>query len=158
MRTTKSLSAAQYILSAVTRSGDGSVTPMQLIKLVYIAHGYMLGTHGKPLLDESVEAWQYGPVVRSVYDAVKKHRSSPVPCVDGADSDFHFSSDEKAIMDKVAAVYGKHDGIVLSSATHKQGTPWQLTWSANGKNASVSNDLIENFYSSLLKQGKHSAL
>ena len=47
---------------------------LKLVKLVYIAHGWHLGLYDeidRPLIREDVEAWKYGPVVRSVYDAFK---------------------------------------------------------------------------------------
>lgn len=157
MNAAKSLAAAQFILDSCAVSGDQSVTPMQLIKLVYIAHGYMLGRHGTPLLHEAVEAWQYGPVVPSVYHAVKMFRSSPVTHVPGA-IEHDFSASEREIMEAVAEVYGKINAIQLSSATHKLGTPWRQTWEAFGKNAPISNDLIEAFYGDLMNKTAISAL
>ena len=155
----KSLSVAQYILDAANATEEAfAVTPMQLIKLVYIAHGYMLGKHGRPLLNESVEAWRYGPVVPSVYHAVKEFHSSPVTRVPHAPKEFPFSEKEKAVMDEVTREYAKHDGIILSSATHQPGTPWYQTWQKYGKNAPISNDLIERFYSDILSKPKHSSL
>lgn len=44
----KSLAVAQYLVD----QAPTAVTPMKLLKLAYIAHGYMLGMHGEPLLDE----------------------------------------------------------------------------------------------------------
>lgn len=152
----KSLAVAQYILDYRKKKGD-AVTPMQLIKLVYIAHGLMLGKFGRPLIDETVEAWQYGPVVPSVYHAVKKYRSAPVQSVDCA-PDYDFTETERSVMDSVAETYGKYDGVVLSSATHKAGTPWSQTWDRFGASMPISNDIIENFYVELLKLNKHSAL
>jgi uncharacterized phage-associated protein len=157
MNIAKSLAAAQYILDRCKDAGTASTTPMQLIKLVYIAHGYMLGKHGSPLLDESVQAWKYGPVVASVYHAVKHYGSSPVAKVQGARS-FDFDSNETAVMDYVAKAYGKFNAIVLSAATHKPGTPWQQTWSEVGSNSPISNDLIENFYEEILRSKSHSSL
>jgi uncharacterized phage-associated protein len=155
---TKSLAVAQYLLDCCRQAGDAVVTPMQLIKLAYVAHGHMLGKHGRPLLDEPVQAWQYGPVVPSVYYAVKSFKSAPVPAVPGAPSDLVFTQEERAVMKAVAQQYGKYSGIVLSSATHKPGTPWQRTWELAGKNAPISNDLIEGFYAGLLRQPSHSSL
>ncbi len=155
MRGNKSLAAAKYILQRQQAKGD-AVTPMQLIKLAYIAHGYMLGTHGRPLLNEYVEAWQYGPVVPTVYHAVKGFRSAPVKDVAGELS--LLSDDEKSVLDVVADTYAKYDGVTLSAATHKLGTPWQITWEKWGKSSPISNDLIENFYAEILKQPSHSSL
>jgi len=156
MSNAKSLAAAQYILRQRQAAQD-ALTPMQLIKLVYIAHGYMLGKYGKPLLDESVEAWQYGPVVPSVYHAVKFFRSSPVTFVPGA-SDYPFTQEERETMESIARNYGPHSGVVLSAATHQPETPWNQTWCMFGKNADISNDLIESFYADILKKDRHYAL
>lgn len=156
----KSLSVAQYILDrANAAEATVALTPLQLIKLVYIAHGYMLGRYGRPLLEgELVEAWKYGPVVPSVYQAVKAYKSSPVEKVPGASKDFPFTDKEKEVMNAVTEVYGKFNGIVLSSATHQPGTPWYQTWNKYGQNTPISNDLIESFYSDLLHKEKHSSL
>ncbi len=40
---------------------------MKLHKLLYYAAGWHLGFTGEPLFDEDIEAWQYGPVVPSIY-------------------------------------------------------------------------------------------
>lgn len=150
----KSLSAAKYIFNAVE---DKHVTPMQLIKLAYIANGYMLGLHGKTLFDEKVEAWRYGPVIPSVYRAVRSFGGNKIENLDTI-SDGIFSQEEKDVMTRVAQTYGKHDGIALSSATHKSDTPWSITWKQNKSNAPISDDLIENFYKGILQQGTHSSI
>lgn len=155
MRGSKSLAVAKYILERQQAKSD-TVSPMQLIKLVYIAHGFMLGQHGRALLDEPVEAWQYGPVVPTVYHAVKHFRSNPVLDID-ADTSV-LAVVERDVLDRVADDYAKYDGVKLSSATHKPGTPWHVTWSSHGKSSAISNDVIENFYSELIKKPVHSAL
>jgi uncharacterized phage-associated protein len=131
---------------------------MQLLKLVYVAHGYMLGRHGRPLLSEPVQAWQYGPVVPSVYHATKGFRSAPVSHVPGAQWGYPFTPEERAVMDSVVSTYAAASGPVLSAATHQPGTPWSHTWSLSGKSSTISNDLIEGFYNHLLRQPTHSAL
>ncbi|MFU2326828.1 Panacea domain-containing protein [Pseudomonas sp. NFX98] len=147
---------AQRILNECREAGDPAVTPMQLLKLVYIAHGYMLARHGVPLINEPVEAWQYGPVVRSVYQAVRDFRSSPVTSVPAPP--VMFDQNELAVMKDVARIYGRADGVTLSAATHQPGTPWSVTWNNQGKNAVISNDMIEGFYRWILAQPTHSML
>jgi uncharacterized phage-associated protein len=49
------------------------ITPMKLQKLVYFAHGWCLALADKPLINEKIEAWQYGPVVSSLYREFKKY-------------------------------------------------------------------------------------
>jgi len=153
----KSLAVAQKMLEKCRSVADPAVTPMQLLKLVYIAHGYMLAKHGVPLFEEAVEAWQYGPVVPSVYQAVRSYRAMPVQCVNGAPA-MKFSPDEEGVIHDVASAYGRYDGAMLSAATHKPGTPWSATWGSQGKNAVIPNDMIESFYRWILSQPTHSSL
>jgi uncharacterized phage-associated protein len=157
MRYADARQVAQYILCRRQNAGD-AVTPMQLIKLTYIAQGQMLGRHGRPLFSDAVEAWQYGPVVPSVYHAVKEYRSQPVIEVNCGLGTYDFTATEMEVMDLVADKYGDYDGIVLSSSTHQPGTPWEQTWSRIGKNTVISNDIIKHFYRNILSQKSHSAL
>lgn len=143
---------AQYILTRCAQKGDGDVTPMQLIKLTYIAHGWMLGLTGKVLLDEQVEAWQYGPVIPTLYHAIKHYRSLPVRSLPAPQVEF--TAVERSILDQVVDIYGKFTGIQLSAMTHQPGTPWEISWSRAGKNAAIPNDLIETYYKAKSVRGK----
>lgn len=150
----RSLGAARYILS----KADRPITPMMLLKLVYIAHGYSLALNKTPLLDEEVLAWQYGPIVRSVYDGVRDFRSMPVRYIKGAVGTFVFSHEDMEVMDRVLETYSEATAIALSSAMHRTGTPWSITREIAGGDAPISNDLIKSFYRDLLAQPSHSAL
>ncbi len=137
---------AEYILEKA-REDRKLLTPMQVLKLAYIAHGWCLGLFGRPLVNEPVEAWQYGPVIPSIYHTYKRFGSkfitSAEPCT------FHFDTDETSVMDQVWEGYGDRTGVSLSSLTHEPGTPWSLTVEQSGMGAVISNDLIEDHYSRL---------
>lgn len=149
----KAASAAQYI---VGKSGK-PVTPMRLLKLVYVAHGYSLGLRSAPLVDERVFAWQYGPIIPGLYNAVREFRSSPVTWVPGAYVET-LSDDDKAVLDRVITTYDQATAIQLSAAMHQRGSPWSIIWGSTGHNAVIPDDLIELFYQKLLQQPTHSAL
>jgi uncharacterized phage-associated protein len=52
---------------------------LQLQKLLYIAHMLHLGNNnGEPLIDGRFEAWNYGPVEKSVYHRAKVFGADPV--------------------------------------------------------------------------------
>lgn len=151
----KSLAVAQCIVD----KSEAPITPMKLLKLVYIAHGYMLGMDGRPLLDEQVQAWKFGPVVASVYQAVRDYRSSPVTKVAGAGEWAGLLTiRELMIISIVLDKYGRVDAVALSGATHKPGTPWSTTWSMRQQNTEISNDLITHFYRNMMGEPVHSAL
>ena len=69
---------ANEMLRLAAERGE-ALSPLKLLKLVYIAHGwsfpYLLG---QPLLAEPAQAWQYGPVVPSLYRATSRFRAAPI--------------------------------------------------------------------------------
>lgn len=130
-----------------------TLTPMQLIKLSYIAHGFSLAIFKRPLLDESVEAWRYGPVIPSLYKRLKKYGSGPV----GEEvSSWSFRGvetldvDDRQLIDMVFEKYGKFTGTQLSHLTHRPGTPWAETYEPNVMGADIDDAVIRTHYATLL--------
>ena len=123
---------ANKILDMREETG-GSLTIMQLIKLVYIADGWALALLGRPLAWENPEAWQYGPVFRSVYRAFAGNGARPVTSrvmVPGTNLPVtaNFTADEEALIRQVVDSYGKLSAYALSNLTHQPGTPWQKAY------------------------------
>jgi len=131
------------------------LTPMQLIKLVYLCQGWMLGIKGRPLFREPVEAWAYGPVVRSVYDAVRRYRDQPVS-EKILEDETKFDDEEEDIIKQTFDQYGKLPGLALSTLTHKDGSPWSITHETLGRNGTISNDLIQGHFYELAHRGTSS--
>ena len=123
---------------------------MQLLKLSYISHGWMLGLCGQSLFSDHVEAWKYGPVIPSVYHKYKRfgysHISTKIK-----DLRESFDDISHAIMNRVVDVYGKYDGLYLSSLTHQPNSPWDLTFKKFGEGAMIPHDVIEDYYKKLSK-------
>jgi uncharacterized phage-associated protein len=140
---------------------DGrAMTPMQVLKLVYIAHGWNLGLSGKPLIDQPVEAWQYGPVIRDLYNAMKGFGggavAGPLPLGYGARADA-LTPSEDGLVRQVYKLYGGMSGVQLSGITHMQGTPWQQTYSPDRHSAEIDNGLIADHYQRLSRERVPSA-
>jgi uncharacterized phage-associated protein len=135
---------ANRFLTRADGRGD-ALTPMQLLKLVYIAHGWMLGLYGRPLIRDEIQAWQYGPVIPKLYNAVRQFRSQPVqgPIVI---MDEALDNEEASIVDQVYDIYGSLSGPELSRMTHTTGTPWQITYQPGAFGLVISNDVIEDHY------------
>ena len=132
---------------------DTTMTPMKLIKLVYIAHGWNLGLNDEKLINEDIQAWKYGTVIPSLYDDFKRFRSNRITEIpDSEPSDIN--EDDKKFLDKVYDVYKKYDGLQLSAKTHQPNTPWTITWNKliNGSGEvdfTIPNELIKNYYKQL---------
>ena len=144
MRDAKSVS--RYILACVAADG-GALTPMQLLKLVYICHGWTLGLSGLPLFRDPVEAWRYGPVVPAVYREYRRFGGGTILCPVQQPARGAFSPREQSIIGQVLEKYGSFTGLELSALTHQPGSPWHITRKAGVVH--ISNDLIEQHYKQL---------
>ncbi|MFC0184306.1 Panacea domain-containing protein [Pseudarcicella hirudinis] len=71
------LAIASKFIDLGIQSGK-PVSPMKLQKIVYFAQGVHLARYQKPLIDEAVEAWTYGPVIPSLYHTFKHLGNSPI--------------------------------------------------------------------------------
>lgn len=122
-----------------------TLTPMQLLKLVYIAHGWMLGLYGRHLIRDEIQAWQYGPVIPMLYDSIRQFRSDPVVGPLRV-SEETLSREELSIIDQVYGKYGDITGPGLSRLTHQPGSPWDMTYVDGHFGLRMSNDIIEDHY------------
>lgn len=122
-----------------------STTPMQVVKLVYLAHGWMLGLTQKELINEPVEAWTYGPVVPSVYHHYKSFGGSPItdPV---SDHSSNFGERQKHVIEMTADLYSECTGIELSKLTHQPNTPWDITRRQYGIGTDIPNELIKQHF------------
>lgn len=128
------------------------LTPMQIIKLVYLAHAWMLALYRRPMIRESVEAWKYGPVIPELYEAIKQFRSNPVTHV-GCDP-VAFDNETMDIIQQVYEQYGHFNGIELSTMTHEKDSPWDIAWKS--EHPVISNDLITHYYQKLAHDNSRS--
>lgn len=148
---------AQYFIN---KYGDvGNITPMKLIKLVYIAHGWYLGFTDKQLISESPEAWKYGPVIPSVYDKYKSYRNQNIYPTTKNVFNLGINAKDQLFLDKIWTTYGKENGLQLSNRTHQPGTPWSIVWnklinSNEFYTLQIDNDLIRNHYKHIIEQNK----
>jgi len=117
---------ANYFVEKALSEGK-ALTPMQVVKLTYIAHGWMLGLTNTPLLDEPIQAWKFGPVVPTVYYAFKSYGNAPITCVAPSPSSKVDLTFIEPVLQKVRRDYEKYSGSELSTLTHKPGTPWAMT-------------------------------
>ncbi len=127
------------------------ITPMKLQKLLYYCQGYSLALTGKPMFEEEIEAWQYGPVVPAVYREYKAYggRNIPLRVVGG---DVHDIDDvDASIARLVVREKGSMSGIALANMTHKE-APWKDTYAGLYSNGTISNETLKEFFDAALQQ------
>ena len=132
---------------------DPTMTPMKLIKLVYIAHGWNLGLNDEKLINEDIQAWKYGTVIPTLYNDFKRFGSSKIDEIP-KEEPTNINQEDKKFLDKVYDVYKKYSGLQLSAKTHQPNTPWSITWEklTNGSgeiNFTIPNEIIRTYYKQL---------
>jgi uncharacterized phage-associated protein len=148
---------AEAVLREAKQVGR-ELTPMQLMKLVYISHGWSLAISGRDLFEDRIEAWRYGPVIPELYRATKHFGRSPIPMAMVGDPEEDILDATDAVL--VKDVYGKYghlNGIQLSDLTHRQGSPWYQAYSSGIFNAEITDNVIRQHYSALLNDRRSAA-
>ena len=139
------------------------VTPMHLQKLLYFLNGwYMEGTNGEILINEDFLAWQFGPVVPSVYHEFKIYRSleirgKAIAPFSGEPWKARLDSFGRKILKQVVPAYGKLTARQLSILTHRPETAWSKTWkNGTGKGHAIPAELILEEFKGYRKRYEHS--
>lgn len=111
-----------HLASPVEDEDADRLCPMRLQKLLYYAQGFHLAATGVPLFPDRIEAWQYGPVVRSVYPAFKPYAKGVIPPAEGGEPD-GLSAQDRAFVRSVWEQYKGYSATALSRMTHRE-APW----------------------------------
>ncbi len=115
---------ADFFVQLLNQSEDDMISNLKLNKLLYYAQGTFLARTGKPLFENRIEAWTYGPVIPEVYRKYKVFGKNPI-FSDQNDIDMSvFSADEADVLYDVMREFGQYTGSKLVALTHQPGTPW----------------------------------
>jgi uncharacterized phage-associated protein len=110
---------ANWFVERAARDGR-RFTIMQLLKLVYISHGWHLEMHASPLINNKIEAWKFGPVIPDVYNTFRRQ---------GVEINAPVQVENRPIPP-------------LSDITHEEGSPWKQATVLWGYFAPIPNELI----------------
>lgn len=163
---TTTKAAANALWEICQEAGYGRVSPMKLQKLVYFAHGWHLAYTGLPLIPEQIEAWDYGPVIDTLYHDLKGFGNDEItrPLMEAEWNENGFSTvvpnvkdtNLRTFLNNVIGVYGSLSAIQLSNMTHMPGTPWRQLKDALPfeRGLTIPNDLIRQYFAAQLPKSK----
>ncbi len=149
-------SAIAYAFVKKAIEAGESITQMKVQKMVYFAHGYHLAKYGKPLIQESFEAWKFGPVVPNIYQDFKFYGSKPI-----SDSDYEeyapkelvnyrFDEDAEDAINYTWEVTKDLSAIALSNWTHQPNSPWSNVYNPEEWSTLIDNYDIKEYFKELL--------
>ncbi len=135
--------ANKIIVETNTEQGD-TISNLKLQKLLYYLQGYWLAVFNKPLFNDEIEAWMYGPVVPIVYDCFKSYGASAImPDVIKEQPQIDFSAEESDLFFNVLEEYGQFSAVKLMNMTHNE-TPWKSV--EIGKGNVIAKSTMKNFF------------
>lgn len=118
---------------------DLELTNLKINKLLYFAQVESLRQRNLPLFDDSIEAWQYGPVIPSVYHEFKhfgREVITSVPCIP------HLEKAAMAIVAYVASTYGRLTAFDLVALSHRQDGAWNHVYNRSDNNVITVQDIV----------------
>jgi uncharacterized phage-associated protein len=122
------------------------LTNLKLQKILYFAQAYYLAKLGKPLFQDSIEAWEYGPVVPEVYHKFKKHKSDPI--IEEKDKS-KISPEDKEYLNKIWESFGGYSTSRLIDISHAH-TPWKVAY--KNTNKQITLEALSDYYTPLLNK------
>jgi uncharacterized phage-associated protein len=130
---------ANWFVARAARDGK-ALSIMSLLKLIYFAHGWHLEMFKRPLVGNSIEAWQYGPVIPEVYHAFRMQGITVTGEV--ATPRVTISTEVENLLEQIYEVYGRLSPFRLSELTHEEGGPWSIARQMGEWYPPIPNDLI----------------
>ncbi len=103
---------ADYILTLSNAEIGELTSNLKLQKLLYYAQGVHLAAFDAPLFEEDMVAWNYGPVVESVYKQYKIFNSGPIHIVYDREND-KLTEETKNFIVNVYGYFGQYSALKL---------------------------------------------
>jgi len=123
------------------------ISNLKLQKLVYYAQGLHLAICGEPLFDDAIEAWQYGPVVPTLYHLYKTYGAEGIPIDTNFDSS-KVDDETREFLDEIYELLGQFSAVGLMNMAHSD-----ECWISAGMNNEISHDSMMNCLKKYLKDG-----
>lgn len=115
---------ARYVITVSLDDGY-PVSNLKLQKMLYFIQGVMLVKYKKKAFDEDLVAWQYGPVVKSVYFEFSSYGAMPILL---KYKDIQINDEQRSAADTVINSFLKVSAFTMVDETHREGSPWYTAY------------------------------
>jgi uncharacterized phage-associated protein len=127
------------------KDSDDPMTHLRVEKFVYEAQAWSLVKLGKPLFEEEIEAWRYGPVIPSVYNTLNFCGRDMIYDTKGEFSGSAFSHEQKMLLINVARKLSKYSVSGLIEKMHIPDGPWATVY-MEGENRKIPKRSLSDYY------------
>lgn len=135
-------------LSAATtacETANWRLSNLELQKLLYLSQRTYIGRkHGRPLLDEEFEAWDYGPVVPEIYQIAKIYGASRIEALPPVRR-IPTRSEHRVIREVVEHFADRTPGQLVE-LTHRPGGAWDRNFTPGRRHIRIPNrDILDEY-------------
>lgn len=133
------MTVSAHDVAAVLRQRLPGLPAKKLHKLLYYCQGHHLATFGEPLFEETISAWDMGPVVGTLWKQ-EKNGTSPPPSSPMLEAELN-------TVGYVLSRYGALTGRDLENLSHNE-EPWQLAnrFRRPGEAARIETEWIREYF------------
>jgi uncharacterized phage-associated protein len=131
---------ANYTLKEASAVGV-KMTNLHLNKSLFFMHVDFLREHGLPLVSAKIEAWEYGPVFREIYNQFKPYGREPIRSFakrvdfdsgEKVDAWDELPSTDLQHIQELALFYARIPAGLLVDLSHATGGAWDCVWNESG--------------------------
>jgi len=144
----KAIDVANLLLGIANENGD-VITNLKLQKLLYYAQAWYLVNSRRRLYSDTIEAWEFGPVVREVYNKWKSFGSTPIPYKPTGNEKNKFTKSQLSFLNEFYRVFSSFSATALVSMAHNE-DPWKNAF-GRGRSSNISTREMYRFYMNLYK-------
>lgn len=137
-KTYEALDIAKYVISKCTAE-NSPISNLQLQKILYFIQKDFLVNFNRPLFQDEIEAWPFGPVVSTVYYNYCGFGSMSI----SKKYEISIDNTDQIIVDRIVLEKRVKNPWDLVEETHAPGRAWALIYREGAGNRKViSKDLI----------------
>jgi len=116
---------ARYVIRKCTLE-NCAISNLQLQKILYYLQAAFLQEKNRALFSDDIEAWQFGPVVRSVYRKYCGYGAAAIR--EDEEPHCEITPEDRSLIDKIVDEKRRIKSWVLVNMTHEDGKPWDRVY------------------------------
>lgn len=139
------------VAGSIADRSNWTLSNLSLQKLAYLAQLLHLGETGAPFFPEDFEAWDYGPVVPSLYHDLKMFGAGPVAPYCSLRPSHNLTPKEEQIVTDMVNLGAKAKPGQLVSLTHWRDGAWAKVYAKHIRGLIIPKSLIKAEYDARVK-------
>lgn len=140
----KASDIARYIIERCKET-NRQISNLKLQKILYFVQAEFLVAKNEPCFEEPIEAWDFGPVVPSVYYEYRMFGGAEIPRIGSSNVKGIISPSDRKILNGIIDACSEYSASALVEITHNQ-TPWKMAHEFGSYNSVITPESIKDYF------------